>query len=183
MGCSSNNIPNNDTPKERKKAVPETGTKEENHKDKKEAVPETGKKEDIPKDNQSHIPKVATKKEFYYCFDDDEVKIIEEKVNNIKSFKFENYIQLYNKCIIDYKNEKNDITTVKQYKALYVNDDYFSSEDDIICCSEISDLFFDTVEITSFKINNKDEDNPETVIDGKLFHYRLDFARTKSRTI
>ena len=138
MGCSNANIESKNISKENKKPVPQNVIREETEKDKKMPIQENDKEEKISNGQKSSNPKVVKKEDFFYCFDEEEIKIIEEKVSNISSYKYNNFIKLYNKFIIDYLNEKDDTIIVKQYKMLYVNEDF---NDKSINWSEISNFF------------------------------------------
>lgn len=96
-----------------------------------------------------------SKKDFFYCFDDEEIKLIEERRNNILSTdsKLE---ELYDKFELDYINEKDDTINVKQYLALYV-----SNYTGIFSQDTMQNFNCSHLEIKSFKINNKEAELPE----------------------
>ena len=97
------------------------------------------------------------KKDFFYCFDDEEIKIIEEKKNRIIEISEEyGYMDLYSRFEIDYTKEKDDKLIVKQYLASYAKKTYTGDHSlDDIRYFNITDL-----EMISLKINNKESTLP-----------------------
>ena len=64
------------------------------------------------------------KKDFFYCFDDEEIKLIEERKIKRKNDDFEKYLKLYNKFKFDYLKELDDTIFLKQYTALSVKKNF-----------------------------------------------------------
>ena len=63
------------------------------------------------------------KRDFFYCFDDQEVQLIEEKKKKCDSPDGD-YSDLYSRYEIDYTKEKDESLILKQYIAVYVLEDY-----------------------------------------------------------
>ena len=76
MGCSNANIESKNISKENKKPVPQNVIREETEKDKKMPIQENDKEEKISNGQKSSNPKVVKKEDFFYCFDEEEIKII-----------------------------------------------------------------------------------------------------------
>ena len=59
------------------------------------------------------------KRDFFYCFDDQEVQLIEEKKKKCESPDGD-YSDLYCRFEIDYTKEKDENLILKEYIAVYV---------------------------------------------------------------
>ena len=92
------------------------------------------------------------KKDFFYCFDDEEIKLIEERKNERKNENFEKYLKLYNKFKFDYLKELDDTIFLKQYTALLVKKSFTG---EYRFKSELFDFNYETLEIVSCKINKE----------------------------
>ena len=64
------------------------------------------------------------KKDFFYCFDAQEIQIIEEKKTKVSSSPETDCKDLYSRFEIDYTKEKDENLILKQYIALYVKENY-----------------------------------------------------------
>ena len=94
------------------------------------------------------------KKDFFYCFDDEEIKLIEEKKSDDISDESQNYIILYNKFKFDYLKEQDETIFLKQYSALNVDKNYTG---EYHINSELIGFECEKIEIVSCKINNKEK--------------------------
>ena len=64
------------------------------------------------------------KRQFFYCFTDEEIQLIEERANEITKYEYSNFISLYSKFIVDYTEENNDKLAIKEYMVVYVDEKY-----------------------------------------------------------
>ena len=93
------------------------------------------------------------KKDFFYCFDDEEIKLIEERRNEeISDDDDIKYLKLYNKFKFDYLKELDDTIFIKQYSALLVNKSFTG---EYRFKSELFNFNYETLEIVSCKINKE----------------------------
>ena len=92
------------------------------------------------------------KKDFFYCFDDEEIKLIEERKNERKNDDFEKYLKLYNKFKFDYLKELDDTIFLKQYTALLVKKSFTG---EYRFKSDLFNFNYETLEIVSCKINKE----------------------------
>ena len=90
------------------------------------------------------------KRDFFYCFDDQEVKIIEERRKQLPSCP-EATMQLYSRFEIDYAKEKDENLIVKQYIAICFKLDF----DGEYYLDDIQNFNIKACDIIGFKINNK----------------------------
>ena len=105
----------------------------------------------FPGEEEYNKPKGDPKKDFFYCFDDKEIELIENKCNQSCE---DDYTYLYNKYKFDFLKEKNDTIFMKIYVVLYVKEDFIGE------CNESSALtvfYFDKYENLSFKVNKKEK--------------------------
>ena len=101
---------------------------------------------------EKRFPKTSNpKRDFFYCFNDEEIKIIEERRKQVASSPDTDYMDLYNRFEIDYTKEKDENLILKQYMAIYAKKDYAGDYvlDDIQC------FHIKACEMVAFKINNK----------------------------
>ena len=86
------------------------------------------------------------KKDFFYCFDEEEIKLIEERKNKSSD---PSYTDLYSRYEFDYAGGRDDVI-VKQYLAVHLGNEFngeYTNED-------IQKLFMTSFEMISFKVNN-----------------------------
>ena len=96
------------------------------------------------------------KRDFFYCFDDQEVQLIEEKKKKCDSPDGD-YSDLYSRYEIDYTKEKDESLILKQYIAVYVLEDY--AGDYVV--DDIQNFHIKACEIIGFKINDKEAALPK----------------------
>jgi hypothetical protein len=75
---------------------------------------------------EKSIPKTGNpKKDFFYCFDDEEIKLIEERKKKAQSSTEDiETVDLYSRFEIDYRKEKDENVILKHYMAIYVKKNY-----------------------------------------------------------
>ena len=95
------------------------------------------------------------KRDFFYCFDDQEVQLIEEK-KKCESPDGD-YSDLYCRYEIDYTKEKDENLILKQYIAVYVLENY--AGDYVV--DDIQNFHIKACDIVGFKINNKEAALPK----------------------
>ena len=102
---------------------------------------------------EKSIPKTGNpKKDFFYCFDDEEIKLIEERKKKAQSSTEDiETVDLYSRFEIDYRKEKDENVILKHYMAIYVKKNYTGDYvvDDIQC------FHITACQIIDCKINNK----------------------------
>ena len=96
------------------------------------------------------------KRDFFYCFDDQEVQIIEEKKKKFTEPPDGDYTDLYCRYEIDYTKEKDENLILKQYIAVYVKEDY--AGDYVV--DDIQHFHIKACDIVAFKINDKEATLP-----------------------
>ena len=96
------------------------------------------------------------KRDFFYCFDDEEVKIIEERRKQFPSCSGET-LQLYSRFEIDYSKEKDEKVIVKQYLALCTRENYTNE----YYLDDIQNFMIEACDIIGFKVNNKEATFPK----------------------
>ena len=97
------------------------------------------------------FPKTSNpKSDFFYCFDDQEVKIIEERRKQLSSYP-EPTMQLYSRFEIDYSKEKDENLILKQYIAMCFKLDF----DGEYYLDDIQNFNIKSCDIIEYKINNK----------------------------
>ena len=96
------------------------------------------------------------KRDFFYCFDDQEVQLIEEKKKKCDSPDGD-YSDLYSRYEIDYTKEKDESLILKQYIAVYVLEDY--AGDYVV--DDIQNFHIKACDIVGFKINEKEAALPK----------------------
>ena len=107
---------------------------------------------------ENQFPKTGDpKRDFFYCFDDQEVKIIEERKKLIESPPEEDYTDLYSRFEIDYINEKDENLILKQYIAVYIKEDYVG----LYVLDDVRFFQIKACDILEFKINEKKATLPE----------------------
>ena len=95
------------------------------------------------------------KRDFFYCFDDQEVQLIEEK-KKCESPDGD-YSDLYCRYEMDYTKEKDENLILKQYIAVYVLENY--AGDYVV--DDIQNFHIKACDIVGFKINNKEAALPK----------------------
>ena len=97
------------------------------------------------------FPKTSNpKSDFFYCFDDQEVKIIEERRKQLSSYP-EPTMQLYSRFEIDYEKEKDENIIIKQYIVMCFKLDF----DGEYYLDDIQNFNIKSCDIIEYKINNK----------------------------
>ena len=96
------------------------------------------------------------KRDFFYCFDDQEVQLIEEKKKKCESPDGD-YSDLYCRFEIDYTKEKDENLILKEYIAVYVLEDYVGD----YVVDDIQNFHVKACEIIGFKINEKEAALPK----------------------
>jgi len=107
-----------------------------------------------PGEEEIYKPTGDPKKDFFYCFDDEEIKIIEEKERDLLESEIEKYLKIYNKFKFDYLKELNDTIYLKQYTALIIAKGYTGEYKDK---SELKEFDIEKVDVVSCKVNNKEK--------------------------
>ena len=97
------------------------------------------------------------KKDFFYCFDAQEIQIIEEKKTKVSSSPETDCKDLYSRFEIDYTKEKDENLILKQYIALYVKENYVGD----ISLEDIQCFHIKACDLIAFKINNKEATLPK----------------------
>ena len=101
-------------------------------------------------------------RDFFYCFDDQEVKIIEERRKQLSSCP-EETLQLYSRFEMDYTKEKEENLIIKQYFVLSLKEE-FSGE---YYLDDIQNFNIKACDIIGFKINDKEATFPKfNTMDG-----------------
>ena len=101
-------------------------------------------------------------RDFFYCFDDQEVKIIEERRKQLSSCP-EETLQLYSRFEMDYTKEKDENLIIKQYFVLCLKEE-FSGE---YYLDDIQNFNIKACDIIGFKINDKEATFPKfNTMDG-----------------
>ena len=100
---------------------------------------------------ENQFPKTGDpKRDFFYCFDDQEAKIIEERRKQLPSCP-EKTLKLYSRFEIDYAKEKDENLVIKQYIAICFKLDY----DGEYYLDDIQNFNIKACDIVGFKINDK----------------------------
>ena len=108
------------------------------------------------------------KRDFFYCFDDEEIKIIEERRKEGPSSSPDmDYMDLYSRFEIDYTKEKDENLILKQYIAVYAKKDYSGA----YVLDDIQYFHIEACEIVGFKINDKEATLPTLEIQNNNWIY------------
>ena len=106
------------------------------------------------------------KRDFFYCFDDQEVEIIEERKKQIESPPEEDYTDLYSRFEIDYTKEKDENLILKQYIAVFIKEDYVG----YYYLDDVRFFQIKACDILEFKINDKKVTLPKFIqMDGWIY--------------
>ena len=98
------------------------------------------------------------KRQFFYCFTDEEIQLIEERANEITKYEYSNFISLYSKFIVDYTEENNDKLAIKEFMVVYVDEKY---NDQININSAINGFCNTFLDVQYCLINKKEKINPK----------------------
>ena len=98
------------------------------------------------------------KRQFFYCFTDEEIQLIEERSNEITKYEYNNYLSLYSKFIVDYTEENNDKLPITEYMAVYIDEKY---NDQININSGINGFCNTFLDIQYCLINKKEKIHPK----------------------
>ena len=98
------------------------------------------------------------KRQFFYCFTDEEIQLIEERANEITKYEYNNYLSLYSKFIVDYTEENNDKLAITEYMAVYIDEKY---NDQININSAINGFCNTFLDVQYCLINKKEKINPK----------------------
>ena len=98
------------------------------------------------------------KRQFFYCFTDEEIQLIEERANEITKYEYSNYLSLYSKFIVDYTEENNEKLPITEYMAVYVDEKY---NDQININSTINGFYNSSLDIQYCLINKKEKIHPK----------------------
>ena len=110
------------------------------------------------------------KRDFFYCFDDEEFKIIEERRKQFSSCP-EETMKLYSRFEIDYSKEKNENVIIKQYFAICTKEN-FTNE---YYLDDIQNFHIEACEIIGFKVNDKKATFPKfSTMDGNWVYCGID---------